>query len=135
MGKENNFGSKINSNGFDKNPQNTNKNGRPLRIYSILKKLNYGKDDIIAIFKEIPFYNKEELKNLVKKKDTPLIILAVAKSLEKSINQGDFKAIKEIIEHLIGKPMQEIKQEINQNINLEGKTDDDLDNLIKKLSE
>ena len=55
---EENFGDKINTNGFDKRPEDAKKGGRKPKIYTQLKELGYSKDDIKACFGELIFYKE-----------------------------------------------------------------------------
>ena len=128
---------KRNTNGFDKNPQNINKKGRPLKIYNIIKNLGYSKDDFLAVFSELPFYTIPQLKRIAVKKDTPAIVIVVAMALRKAIESNDYRAIREIIEYTVGKPQQEIKtaSETSLNIIVDNKEQKDkIDEMINGLT-
>ena len=113
MGKEENFGKKINTNGLDKNPKNIGK-GRKKKIYTILKEKGFSKDDITSAFGELVWYSIPELKKLYKDETKPAIIRIVSNQIYFALKNADYNKIKEIMEHTIGKPKQEIdgKQEI-----------------------
>ncbi|MCP3682111.1 MAG: hypothetical protein GY861_05410 [bacterium] len=115
MGKEENFGDKASTNGLKQNPQNINKKGRPLKIYTILQKLGYGADDTKAAFGELAYYTVEQLDEVIEKPDTPAIVVIVAKAFKNAMNDGTWYKVREIIEHTIGKP----KQEVDQNVKYE----------------
>jgi len=115
--------------GFDKNPQNINKKGRPLKIYSIIKELGYSKDDLKTVFAELPFYTIAELTEISKKKNTPAIVIVVAMAFKSAIEKNDYSKIKEIIEHTIGKPLQQ--KEVSQTTEL---TLSEQLNKVKKIS-
>ena len=108
---------KHNSNGLDKNPENINKNGRPLKIYTILKNKGYSKDDITAAFGELAFYTLKELKEIHQDESKPIITRIVANQFYSALSKSDWNKVREILEHVIGKPKQDIKTDGNININ------------------
>ena len=89
--------------GFDNNPQNINKKGRPKKIYTILKESGYTADDIKTIFGEIPFYTLEDATKAVKDESYPLILRTVAHLMISAFKKGDYNKIREVLEHFIGK--------------------------------
>lgn len=103
---------KRNTNGFDKNPQNIG-NGRPKKIYTILKEKGFCKDDIMTAFGEIAFYNQKELVELVKDETKPVILRIVGNQFIAALKNNDYKKITEIMEHTIGKPTQKVEQSID----------------------
>lgn len=106
--KIDNFGDKINTNGFDKNPDNIG-GGRKPKIYTILKDKGYSKDDIKACFGELGFYTKQELNEVLQNEELPIIQQIVANQFLEALKGGDWGKIKEILEHSIGKPLQHIE--------------------------
>lgn len=86
--------------------QDATKGGRKKKIYTILKEKGYSAEDTKAAFNELAYYTLDELKEVVQKKDTPVIILVVAVAFKKAVEQGDWRKISEIMEHIIGKPVQ-----------------------------
>jgi len=112
------FGGKRTSNGFQKNPQNINKKGRPKKIYTILKEKGFSKDDIVTSFGELAFYSKKELLASFNDEKKPVIIRIVANQFLKALEKDDWYKIKEILEHTIGKPRQDIKQEIKTDVEI-----------------
>ena len=80
-----------------------NPNGRPKKIYTILKEHGYSKDDIRSAFGELLFYTPAELESLSKRDNMPIIVLIVAKALKRALNRGDYRIIKDIMEQFIGK--------------------------------
>ena len=115
MGKEEYFGNNINTNGLDKNPDNINKDGRPKKIYTILKEKGFCSDDIKTAFGEISWYDEKELRGVRQDEKKPIIVRIIANQLMYALGNNDWNKIREIIEHLIGKPNQplEHKGEIN----------------------
>ena len=85
-----------------------NPNGRPKKIYTILQKKGYSKDDIRTAFSEIAWYTLEEAKELQDDETKPVITRIVCKQFLEAFNKGDWNRIKEILEHSIGRPKQDI---------------------------
>ena len=112
MGRENNFGNKRNSNGFDKRPQDTTKGGRKP---SLRKQL----EEIIT---DEGSYTIEE-KNVLKINDNGSIVVKATSSEQMArklvdwamSNKGNdsIKAIQMIMEQIDGKPRQTIDQRID----------------------
>jgi hypothetical protein len=97
---------KANTNGFDKNPQNINTAGQPKKIYTILKEQGYSATDIRTAFRELCFYTVDELKEVHDNGKMPIITRIIANQLFKALASTDWGKVKDIIEHVIGKPMQ-----------------------------
>jgi len=102
MGKEEKFGDKINTAGFDKNPENIGK-GRKKKIYTILKEKGYSADDIKTAFGEMAFYTVAELKEVHSDIDKPVITRIVANQFSNALEKNDWSKIKEILEYTISK--------------------------------
>jgi len=100
---------KANTNGLNKNPQNINKEGRPKKIYTVIKEMGYSADDIRTAFGELAFYSLDELKNIIADESKPVIARIVANQFKTALVNSDWNRIKEILEHVIGKAKQEIK--------------------------
>ena len=111
MAKENNFGDKINSNGFDKRPEDATKGGRKPSIRKQLEEMigdngNYTiaahqvlkVNDDGSVLVDIPTANKLTLK---------LLQWADSKKGSESL-----KALQMIMEQIDGKPKQEIEQTV-----------------------
>lgn len=97
--------------GFESRPENINKSGRPKKIYTILKEKGYCKDDITLAFGELAFYNESELNDLLET-EAPIITKIVAKTLLKAFDDANYSLIREILEHVIGKPLIKTEQKI-----------------------
>jgi len=95
-----------------------NPNGRPLKIYTILKKSGYSKDDIRAAFSEIPWSTDEELKAIYEDPSKPVIVKAIAHSLKKARDKGDYRYIKDIMEQIMGSPKQDIDQQVDSKLEI-----------------
>ena len=94
---------KANTNGFKQNPQNIGK-GRKKKIYTILKEKGYNADDIKTAFGELAFYTLPELKEVYNDESKPVITRIIANQFYIALKKGEWNRIKEILEHVIGKP-------------------------------
>ena len=86
--------------------QSRSGSGRKKNIYTVLSGMNYSKDDITAIFLEVPFYNYKQIVVAANDTTKPIIINIIAKSLLNAYELNDYRIVKEIIEQLIGKATQ-----------------------------
>lgn len=111
-----NFGDKINTNGLDKNPENINKNGRPRKIYTILKAQGYSKDDFCTAIGELFWYNLGQLQDVHKDEIKPVIIRIISNQLFLALKNGDYGKIKELAEQYLGKPLQKAEVEYSGEI-------------------
>ena len=93
---------------FNKYPENIG-NGRKKKIYTILKEKGFSADDIKTAFGEMAFYKLSELKKVYEDEEKPIIARIVANQFFQALKKSDWTKIKEILEHTIGKPTQEIK--------------------------
>jgi len=98
--------------GFKDNPDNINKEGRPKKIYTILKEKGYSAGDVKTAFGEMAWYTLTELKAVHKDESKPVITRIVANQFYLALNKGDWSKIKEILEHTIGKAIQQVEQTI-----------------------
>jgi len=98
-----------NTNGFQKNPQNINRNGRPRKIYTIVKEMGFAPEDTIDAFKELVYYNLKDLDKIEKDESKPAIIRIIAAQLNEAYKRKDFSRAKEILEYVIGKPNQPVQ--------------------------
>ncbi len=87
--------------------QTLNPNGRPKRIYTILKESGYSKDDIGDAFKEIGWQTIEDLQAIVEDETKPVILKVIARAFIKGADKGDFRYVSEILQHVIGKPKEQ----------------------------
>lgn len=107
MGKIENFGTKRNTKGFDKLPQNINKNGALKPISKILKELGEAKE-IHYNIKIIDMNGQKDVRegeiNSRSTLNEVIAIMLFQKALE-----GDLKAISEIMDRTEGKPKQVVE--------------------------
>lgn len=85
-----------------------NPEGRPKKIYTILKETGYSADDIRTAQNEISWYTEKDLRAAANKKTNPAIVRILAKRFLSAIREGDYKSIKEIIDHIIGRAAQSV---------------------------
>ncbi len=97
--------------GFDSRPENINLNGRPKKIYTILKEKGYTLSDVKTAFKEMAFYTVAELKAVHEDDSLPVITKIIANQFLIALEKGDWAKVREIMEHAIGKPTQAIEVE------------------------
>ncbi len=117
---------KANTEGFANNPQNINKAGRPKKIYTIIKNMGYSADDIRAAFGELAFYTLKQLEEVHDDETKPVITRIIANQFFMALKKSDWGKIKEILEHVVGRPQQIITQtnitdEPPLTINIDGK--------------
>lgn len=104
MDKIENFKNRANTAGFNQMPENINSSGRPKKIYTVLSEQGYSKDDIRTAFGELGWYTLKELQNVHSDNEKPLIVRIIANQFILALNKGDFSKVREILEHVIGRP-------------------------------
>jgi len=112
MDKIDNFKNKNNTAGFSQNPENISKSGRPKKIYNVLIEQGYSKDDIKTAFGELGWYTLEDLQNVHRDNAKPVIVRIIANQFILAFEKGDFSKVKEILEHVTGKPKIELEQTV-----------------------
>lgn len=80
--------------------------GRKKKIYTVIKEMGYSADDIKTAFGELAFYSVDEINKMILDESKPIITRIVAKQFSIALIAGDWSKIKEILEHVIGKPNQ-----------------------------
>lgn len=93
---------------FKKNPQNIHKGGRPKKIYNYLHEKGFAKDEIIQAFGELAFHTFPELEVIYTDEEQPALFRIVAGQLHAAFKKKDWNKIKDIMEHVVGKPFQEV---------------------------
>lgn len=103
-----------------------NPNGRPLKIYTILKRSGFSMDDIKEAYKEIAWQKKSDLEAIIKDDEKPIILKVLAQAFLKGGEKGDYRYINEIMQQAIGKPTEKIEANVNHfkiTLNLGNTTD------------
>lgn len=103
--------------------------GRPRKIYNILKEKGFSADDIKTAIAEIAWYDEKELRDVRTDKNKPIIVRIIATQLFVALEKADWNKVRDIIEHLIGKPSQPLEHKGEVNLN------DARRELIKRLTE
>lgn len=105
MGKEQNFGTMINTNGLDKNPDNINKDGRPTSIRTELKELLQANGTITFDKGSIQSINDDGSVTLKVAESQSLALKLIDWAMSKKGNES-IKAIQMIMDQVDGKPIQ-----------------------------
>jgi hypothetical protein len=100
-----------NNGGFESNPQNINRNGRPKKIATILKDKGYKPSQIRDVYGQLAFYSVNELKEVYEDESQPIISRIIANQFFQALKKADYSKIREIIEQTIGKPKQSTEVE------------------------
>lgn len=98
-----NFGDKVNTNGFEKNPENINREGRPASIKSDLKRILESEGNIIIPANEVVNINEDGSVILKLPTQMQLAMKLSSWALSKRGNNS-LKAIKMITDLIDGKP-------------------------------
>jgi len=110
----------ISGKGFDKNPQNINRKGRPRKTYTVINDIfkskgiqPVSKSEYIELLSRIMNATEAEINTLKSDKNTPLalrIILAELSSKNKN------KIIRDLRNFMFGQPQQEIIQTVKARV-------------------
>jgi hypothetical protein len=95
--------------------QDPTRGGRPKKIYTILKEKGFCKDDITTAFGELAFYKLEELEAVHDNEEMPVIARIIAKQFYTALKDCDWHKIKDLMDHVIGRPTSNKKD--NSSIN------------------
>ena len=85
-----------------------NPNGRPKKIYTLLKQSGYSKDDIRDAFEELGWHSLEDIQEVLDDPKKPAILKVIARAFLRGAEKGDFRYVSEIITHAIGKPKEQV---------------------------
>ena len=94
--------------GFEAHPERINRNGRPRKIYSVLKETGYTRDDVREAFNEISWASVDDLKRYFENPNAPAIVRVIAHAFKRAIEKGDYRYVREILEQSIGKPKETV---------------------------
>lgn len=107
--------------------QTLNPNGRPKKIYTVLKESGYTRDDIKEAFAEIGWQTADDIEAIIEDETKPMIVRLIAKAFKRGTEKGDFRYVSEILQHTIGKPKETVEQTVKTykvTLNLNGTTGD-----------
>lgn len=105
--------SKVRSNGFDKNPQNINRKGRPRKWILEMKEQGYKLSEITDVIQILISLEPEKLKELKSNPSSTALEVSIASAILKSISKGDLDSIETLITRVYGKPKQEIQGQLD----------------------
>jgi len=83
--------------------------GRKKKLLTIIKEMGYTGDDIKTAFKELAFYSLPELVKVSNDNEKPAILRITAEQFITAYKKKDYNRIKEIIQYILGKPLQQIE--------------------------
>lgn len=102
-----NFGDKVNTNGLDKNPNNINREGRPVSIRNQLKRLLEQDGKVTVPSSQVDKINDDGSVTLVLPTQDQLAMKLISWALSKK-GVDSIKAIQMVMEQIDGKPKQEL---------------------------
>jgi hypothetical protein len=135
MGKEERFGNKKNSNGFDKNPENINRSGANRKSFGSFNKLckergvePLSQTEYISTLSYLYQLTEVEIKELADDKEQPLALRLLIAELTDPQSRG--KTLQELRDYLFHKGIIKIQQETTNKVDF---TKEQIDKLIDKL--
>lgn len=88
--------------------------GRKPKLYTIAKKTyNISYDEWKGVVLYLLQCTKKEIEKIASDDNTPIWVANVCRALHKDTGKGSLAALKELTEKLWGKPLQEMKNELN----------------------
>lgn len=108
-----NFGDKVNTNGLDKNPNNINREGRPVSIRNQLKRLLEQDGKVTVPASQVDKVNDDGSVTLILPTQDQLAMKLMSWALSKK-GVDSLKAIQMVMEQIDGKPKQEIDMTSNE---------------------
>lgn len=100
--------SRLKGKGFDKNPQNINRKGRPRKPVLALKLEGYKLYEINDTIQAMVSMTSAELKQVADNPNSTVLEKTIATALQKSIDKGNLESIETLITRVYGKPKQEM---------------------------
>lgn len=104
----------IKGKGFDKNPNNINKKGRPKTVANAIKDLflqdyhfKLSNSQANEIIQGLLGKTKDELVELANNKEVPFWITLIAKKAQMDFNAGSIELLEKLFDRVYGKPKQE----------------------------
>ncbi len=109
MKREEHFGEKINTNGFDKNPKNINTKGRPVSVKAQLKNLLESEGEVVISKEQIKSINEDGSVTINLPTQDHLAMKLLSWSVSNKGNNS-LKAIQMVMEQIDGKPNQKVEK-------------------------
>jgi hypothetical protein len=98
--------------GFDAHPENINKQGRPLKLFTILKDCGFSKSDGREAIHQL-FWSNETLEETIASPSSPPIMKIVAGVMKDAIAKKKWYIVQDLFTQAYGQPKQEIEQQVN----------------------
>lgn len=98
--------------GFDKNPQNINRKGRPRKWISDIKDKGYTLSEITDAIQVLISLEPDKLKEIKSNATSTALEVSIAAAILKSISKGDLDSIETLITRVYGKPKEKVEQNI-----------------------
>lgn len=105
----------IKGKGFDKNPNNINKKGRPKTVANAIKDLflqdyhfKLSNSQANEIIQGLLGKTKDELVELANNKEVPFWIVLIAKKAQMDFNAGSIELLEKLFDRVYGKPKQDM---------------------------
>ena len=95
-----------------KKGQSGNPNGRPKKISTVLQIEGFNQFQIKQICSLVSGANLVELDRILNAPEATALELVIARTFKKAIATGDYRAIKDVIEMVAGKAMQQTEIEV-----------------------
>ena len=110
---------KGNRSGFEKNPQNINRNGRPKLLRNVVKdvflqefNLGLSYSQANEIISGILAMTREELMNVAKNDEAPFWISMIAKKATRDYERGSIHLLEVLMDRVYGKPKETVDQTV-----------------------
>lgn len=103
----------IKDKGFNKNPQNINRKGRPRKWISEMKDQGYSLSEVTDAIQVLISFEPEKLQEIKSNPKSTVLEVTIASAILKSIQKGDLDSIETLLTRVFGKPKEKIEQDIN----------------------
>lgn len=103
----------IKDKGFNKNPQNINRKGRPRKWISEIKDQGYTLSEVTDAIQVLISFESEKLQEIKSNPKSTVLEVTIASAILKSIQKGDLDSIETLLTRVFGKPKEKIEQDIN----------------------
>jgi hypothetical protein len=98
----------IKGKGFDKNPQNINKKGRPRKPVLTMKVEGYKLHEINDTIQMMVGMTTHELSQVLENPKSTILERTIASSLRKSIEKGNLDSVETLLNRVYGKPNEKL---------------------------
>jgi hypothetical protein len=98
----------IKGKGFDKNPQNINRAGRPKKYVLSLKKEGYKLTEINDTLEAMVAMSVEELRKVFESDKSTILEKTIAAALRNGLKKGDLGSLETLLNRVYGRPNQKM---------------------------